>query len=496
EVCVKNLPVKISTTVRYDGPEPTLICPVYFEIDGQRIKEKTQSVKIENHGEAAVEFTHRFEDEGTHVVSVVLDPDQLPGDDRSDVALHVTSALPVLLVDGTPSFDPTRSEVFFANLALMAPTNRTPWIQTTIIEKEQLNAEILKNQAVVILANVDALTPVQAGDLIDFVNHQGGGVLIALGDQINPEQYQKLLFHKEGLIPVEIKAHESNPGIDFGNLIQISSDSLQTPWLSRFRGEYASGLTAARFSHWWDVSILDAGVQPPEEATEKSEAKPRSMPIKIAELNNNKPLMYLMNHERGRVMLLTSSLDADWNNLPTKPDYVPFLHEAVFELSSGRVFRNINTDEPIVVPVPANTKIDQLEFLDPNNNPVTGTIDASANGATFQSQNTSLPGVYALNPRQGVETELKADRFVVNFDRSESDLTPLSEAQQKTLTDDYHLTFFKTLDELKQAMFSDVSETEFWRVLLLIFLLLMVGELFLTRRLVQGGHATLSDSSK
>lgn len=495
EVCVKNLPVKITSTIRYDGPEPSLICPVYFEIDGQRIPEKTQSVKIENHGEAAVEFTHRFEDEGTHVVSIVLDPDQLPGDDRSDAALNVTSALPVLLVDGTPSFDPTRSEVFFANLALMAPTNRTPWIQTTVIEKEQLNAEVLKNQAVVILANVESLSETQAGDLIDFVNLQGGGVLIALGDQINAAEYQKLLFHQDGLIPVELKAQATNPGIDFGTLVQISPDSLQTPWLARFRGEYASGLTAARFTHWWEVAHNDPAEQAPKTEEIEAETKTHSQPSIIAELNNENPLLLLMNHERGRVMLLTSSLDADWTNLPSKPDYVPFLHEAVFELSSGRVFRNINTDEPIVVPVPANTTMEQIEFLDPNSQPITGMIELSGAGATFQSQNTSLPGIYSLNPRPGSETDLKTDRFVVNFDRSESDLTPLSEIQQKTLTDQYQWTFFKTLDELKQAMFTDVSETEFWRVILLIFLLLMVGELFLTRRLVQGGHASLADDA-
>lgn len=491
EVCVKNLPVKISTTIRYDGPEPTLICPVYFEVDGQRIKEKTQSVRIDNHGEAAIEFQHRFENEGTHVVSVVLDSDQLPGDDRSDAALHVTSALPVLLVDGTPSFDPTRSEVFFANLALMAPTNRTPWIQTTIIEKEQLTTEILKNQAVVILANVDVLTEVQAGALIDFVNQQGGGVMITLGDQIDVEQYQKLLFHPEGLIPLKLKARETNSGIEFGNLTQIRSNSLQTPWLTRFRGEYANGLTSARYNQWWDVSF-EKGTLIPENQTE-SDTKNHTAPIEIAQLSNDKPLMLFMNHQRGRVLLMTSSLDADWNNLPAKPDYVPFLHEAVFELSSGRVFRNINTDEPIVVGVPAKTKIAQLEFLDPNGEPAMGTIDESTTGATFQCQQTSLPGIYALNPKPGIKAELKPDRFVVNFDRSESDLTPLTEEQQKTLTEKYKLTFFKTLDELKQAMFSDVSETEFWRVLLLIFLLLMIGELFLTRRLVQGGHSALPD---
>lgn len=496
EVCVKNLPVKISTTIRYDGPEPTRICPVYFEVDGQRIKEKTQSVKIENHGEAAVEFQYRFDKEGTHVISIVLDPDQLPGDDRSDVALHVTSALPVLLVDGTPHFDSTRSEVFFANLALMAPANRTPWIQTTIIEKAQLTPDILKNQAVVILANVDTFTEVQAGALIDFVNHEGGGVLIALGDQINAEQYQKLLFHPKGLMPLELKAIESNRGADFGNLIQIKSDSLQTPWLTRFRGAYANGMTSARFNHWWDVALTDQIKPPQDDQTDKADVKPPSTPVEIAELTNDKPLMLFMDHQRGRVLLMTSSLDADWNNLPAKPDYVPFLHEAVFELSSGRVFRNINTDEPIVVPVPDNTTIDQFNFIDPNDQPATGTIEQSANGASFHCQNTSLPGVYALNPKPGMETELIADRFVVNFDRSESDLTPLSEEQQKTLTDENHLTFFKTLDELKQAMFSDVSETEFWRILLLIFLLLMVGEMFLTRRLVQGGHAALPDDLK
>tara|TARA_R110002111_G_scaffold168038_1_gene233902 strand:+ start:209849 stop:212110 length:2262 start_codon:yes stop_codon:yes gene_type:complete len=497
EVCVENLPVIISTTIRYDGAEPTRICPVYFEVDGQRIKEKTQSIKIENHGEAAVEFQYRFDKEGTHVISVVLDADQLPGDDRSDAALHVTSALPVLLVDGTPDFDATRSEVFFANLALMAPTNRTPWIQTSVIEKEQLTPEILKNQAVVILANVDTFTEVQAGALIDFVNHEGGGVMIALGDQINPEQYQKLLFHPAGLMPLKIKSLESNPGVEFGNLIQIKPDSLQTPWLTRFRGAYANGLTSARFNQWWDVSPTNAAPPPPkDDQTEKPEALPQSAPLEIARLTNEKPLMLFMNHPRGRVLLMTSSLDADWNNLPAKPDYVPFLHEAVFELSSGRVFRNINTDEPIVVPVPANTTMDQFDFLDPNQKPATGRIVPSAHGATFHCENTSLPGVYSLNPKAGKETELKADRIVVNFDRSESDLTPLSEAQQKTLSEECHLTFFKTLDELKQAMFSDVSETEFWRILLLIFLLLMVGEMFLTRRLVQGGHATLPDDLK
>lgn len=496
EVCVKNLPVKISTTVRYDGPEPTLICPVYFEVDGQRIKEKTQSVKIENHGEAAIEFQHRFEQEGTHVVSVVLDPDQLPGDDRSDAALQVTSALPVLLVDGTPSFDPTRSEVFFANLALTAPTNRTPWIQTTVIEKEQLNADLLKNNAVVILANVDFLTELQAGELTDFVNQQGGGVMIALGDRIDREQYQKLLFQPQGLIPVELIAQEENKGIEFGNLVQIDADSLQTPWLNRFRGEYANGLTTARFNHWWDVTFLKESSPPPEEQADSTSASPPSAPQELARLSNDKPLLIMKNHERGRVLLMTSSLDADWNNLPSKPDYVPFLHEAVFELSSGRVFRNINTDEPIVVPVPAETTIDKLAFLNPNGEPVTGTIDQTVNGASFQTQNTSLPGVYQLNPKPELAEKLKPDRFVVNFDRSESNLTPLSAAEQKSLSDNYHLTFFKTLDELKQAMFSDVSETEFWRFLLLIFLLLMVGELVLTRRLVQGGHVSLPESEQ
>ncbi|QDT25836.1 BatA domain-containing protein [Gimesia panareensis] len=498
EVCVKNLPVKISTTIRYDGPEPNLICPVYFEIDGQRIKEKTQSVKIENHGEAAVEFQHRFDQEGTHVISVVLDPDDLPGDDRSDAALQVTSALPVLLVDGTPSFDPTRSEVFFANLALTAPTNRTPWIQTTVIEKDQLTADLLKNQAVVILANVDSLTEVQAGALIDFVNLQGGGVMIALGDQVNPQEYQKVLFQPQGLIPVELKAQEASQGLEFGNVTQIDSDSLQSPWLNRFRGEYANGLTAARFNRWWDIMLLETEAPPADEkdGAAESDVPAPIAPQEIAKLTNQKPLLVMMNHQRGRVLLMTSSLDADWNNLPSKPDYVPFLHEAVFELSSGRVFRNLQLDEPIVVPVPAGTTIEQFTFLDPNEKPAVGTIDPAVNGATFQCTNTSLPGIYQLNPKSDKNPELRPDRFVVNFDRSESNLTPLSEAEQKSLTETYHFTFFKTLDELKQGMFSDVSETEFWRFLLLIFLLLMVGELFLTRRLVQGGHVSLPEENK
>jgi hypothetical protein len=39
---------------------------------------------------------------GSHVIGVTLDGDDLPGDNRSEAAVVVTAALPVLQVDGEP----------------------------------------------------------------------------------------------------------------------------------------------------------------------------------------------------------------------------------------------------------------------------------------------------------------------------------------------------------------------------------------------------------
>jgi hypothetical protein len=106
-----------------------------------------------------------------------------------------------------------------------------------------------------------------------------------------------------------------------------------------------------------------------------------------------------------------------------------------------------------------------------------------------------LPGVYRL-VRRG-RPDASAEYFVADGDRRESDLTPLSEAERQTLRGNGRLQMIRTPEELAAAALHDAPRRELWWLLLLGVLALLVGEVAMTRRLVQGGHEPIDweDSS-
>ena len=84
----------------------------------------------------------------------------------------------------------------------------------------------------------------------------------------------------------------------------------------------------------------------------------------------------------------------------------------------------------------------------------------------------------------------RPEYFVVNFDRSESDVTPLDEAQREQLSSDDRLTFVNDLPDLRKNMFAESSRTEIWWLLLYVFVGSLALETWMTRRMVQGGYGT------
>ncbi|MGH7129003.1 MAG: vWA domain-containing protein, partial [Planctomycetaceae bacterium] len=192
ELTVADFPIRIQTKIRSSGEEAATR-RVYLEVDGQRLKETTLTVQIPPAGEATVEFEYRPPSIGSHVVSVVLDDDPLPGDNRADAALAVTEALPVLLIDGDPQPDPARSETFFAQAALSATGNDTPWVAARVVRWDAFQSADLDGVEAVLLANVPALTETQAAALTEFVG-RGGGLFVALGDRVDAAEYNRRLY--------------------------------------------------------------------------------------------------------------------------------------------------------------------------------------------------------------------------------------------------------------------------------------------------------------
>lgn len=509
ELTVVNFPVRIRTRLKNSGAKVASNRKVHLEVDGQRLADKTISVRVEPDGQATIEFEHRFRTPGSHVVAVSIDEDSLPGDDRSEAAIEITDALPILLVDGSNNPNPARSEVFFAKSALSAVANPTPWIAARTVSSTSFSNESIGDAQVIVLANVARLTDSQLDAVTNFVD-SGGGLGITLGEHVDRQWYNSRLYGRgQGLLPAWLENVESAPaGIDDAP-VTILSESLQLPWISRFQTGGDDGLLDTRFSRWFSTTLqpelppdsVDPDKADPNEnpktapSADVSDRAPASI---VGKYSNGKTFLVSRSFGRGRVALLTSTLDADWTTLPARPDYVAFLHEWIFQLASGRVTRNVETGTPLLFPIAQDDSADAWVFIDPDGREATPLPAGDELRPMVRLDQTHLPGTYRLRkrPLDNEQPNPAHDEFfVVNFDRSESELAPLSDEQWAELTDENRLHRIETPEELFDSLETDSSRIELWHLLLLAFLAILIGEVVMTRRLVQGGHVFVEEVS-
>jgi hypothetical protein len=497
ELTVVDFPIRFRTTIRNTGAKAGSKRRVFLEVDGQRLADRSVTVQVEPNGQVTAEFEHRFQTPGSHRISVSIEEDSLPADDRADAAIVIADALPALLIDGNPNADPTRSEMFFASLALSPPGNETPWIQARTVPVAALQMADLTPVRIAVLANAARLTDAQVTMLQSFVD-QGGGLAITLGDQTDRDWFNAKLFADgSGMLPGLLESHEKAPDLDEEDTkaVTILGESLTLPWISGFQAGSDDGFLDARFSDWFKVtpaSANEADAALIEKADDETGPPSRESAIVAARLTNGDPLIVTRRYGRGDVGLLTSTIDADWNTLPTKPDYVAFLHELVFRLASARSSRNVETGTPLVLSIEPGDTEANWTVVDPEDNESTPVKAGDELNPAIRFDGTWLPGVYEFrrtNPGGNVGGAVpQSEVFVVNFDRSESDLEPLADERWGELTGEERLRRINEPGELFSAIQSDSARVEIWQLLLFVFLAILVGEVLMTRRLVQGGH--------
>ena len=493
ELTVPGVPVRISSKVRYSGGENAITRKVHLEVNGQRLADQTLQLKLPPNGEATVEFERRFEQVGSQLIGVVLENDALPGDNRSEAVVVVADSLPIVLVDGDKRLDPTRSETFFARAALMATGGEVSRIKPTILTPDAISAESLRDAAVLVLANVEALSAEQLSLLDRFVA-SGRGLLFALGDKTPQAGFANESGQPgAGLLPVSLKAIGTvQTAAEAGKSalgVLVAGNSLELPWLKPFRSDKGGTLTDARFTKWWKVEGQKSGgsSQEPGGAATSDPQPSLGTAVTIAKLTNGDPWLVTRRYGRGTTAVLTSPLDADWNTLPAKQDYVPWLHELLFALASPTTSRNVDVGTPLSLNIAPQMNLADFEFLAPNNAPLAATLidDDFQPGARLDS--ATLPGVYRFTAKAHAGQPSPTDElFVTNFDRGESDLTPLTDDQCATLAGTDRLTFVTDLAQLQRQMFADGSRTELWWLLLYGFLAFLAFEVWLTRRMLNG----------
>ncbi|MBW3541728.1 MAG: VWA domain-containing protein [Planctomycetes bacterium] len=534
ELTVARFPVRIKTRVRYQGGTAAASRQVSLEVDGQRLRDKSQTYQFPAPGprgsEVTVEFEYRFTTPGSHLVSVVVGDDNLPGDNRADAAVVVAESIPVLLVDGDPHLDPIRSETVLARAALSPALNPDPLVAATVVPWDRLDADRFGEYDVVLLANVRRLNERQAGALEDYVAG-GGGLFVALGDKVDAQTWNSLLYEDgAGLLPAKLEAIESETARERGGA-RVANESLDLPWMQMFRAEHDGDLTEARFLSWWQVDprppaddVRATGSDPFADerhstledrlSAKGSDPFPasRSMPVVAARFDTGDEFLVTRRYGRGGVLLMSAPIDADWSTLPAKDDYVTLLHELILYLAAQKSSRNVEAGEPLVLSVPPEMRVEGYAFHGPGKTVLDAVRAGDELRAVARLDDTSLPGVYEFRRRTDVPGQNppypplskggqggvsapgeRTEHFVVNFDRGESDLTPLDAEERERLSQDGRLTFAANREKLKELMFTDTGRAPLARTLLYVFLAFLVFEVVMTRRLVRGGHEAIEE---
>jgi hypothetical protein len=428
------------------GPEPVMNVELW--LDGEETDRKMAG--IDPGSEGAVTFFFEGLGEGSHRIEMRLREDDYAADDVRYAGLDLAPPVRVLLVDGDPGFTLVENETFFVREALR-PERLSPMDPVAVrsIGVEELARADLDSFDVVILANVPA--PPDGRALTDFVS-QGGGLVLFWGDNCRAGEYARSL---PSLLPARLGESETAAT---GSPFRVGAVDYEDAGLSVFRPPDGGTLSTAAFTR-------RAGVV--------EELQGSTVPARFAD---GQPWMIRGRTGDGEILLFTSSADLAWNDLPTKPAFVPLLRRSILGLSGNldpnrdtgifvgeeKVFSGVSGSAPAAVVVTApDGSISRVKFK------------PSEEGKAARYRAAGQLGFFSftLGDEEGI--------FAVNAPSVESDLYRIGEGELKSRFQQVPLEVFSQDGGENGADFFQAGTHSLTRPLFITLFFLLLVEMLL-----------------
>ncbi|MBN1825153.1 MAG: BatA domain-containing protein [Candidatus Eisenbacteria bacterium] len=385
-----------ATAINY-GEEPTEGL-VTLLLDGER--RGTSPIRLEPGGTESVLFSVLLRGGGTHAGEIRLDDDPLPRDDAFFFTFHRPDRLEVLLV-GDPSGEGTR----YLRNALDPDGNEGAegeggMIHVQTADPSELRSIRLDRFHAVFLAGPAVRDEGVVAPLEEYVLG-GGGVVIVPGDGIDVGFYNRVLLPRLAG-NVRFGPVASSPG---GLPAGVDRFDAEHPLFTVFRQGLDRALRDLRIYRHLRI---------------ETDAAARA----VARIADGDPLLVEARRGAGRVFLWAVGADPEWSDLPTRPFFLPLVHETVRYLYSGgalhmgslavgRSYRKDVTGLVLGEEVLCRTPREEVA-LQPR---------SEGDRLLLEFDGTGLPGFYRI------ESEGFDDLFAVNPETEESDLAPLPESE-------------------------------------------------------------------
>lgn len=275
--------------------------------------------------------------------------DSLELDNVRYFSISAEDAIAVLCVEDWETEKPFLQASYYLRRALEpalpGPASRSSYVRAKLTTRALLRTMDLKKFEVVVLADVSALDPL-AADRVEAFVRAGGGLVVFVGEQTSPDLYNREAHRKgAGWLPAEFQAKtgDENRRERFWTLVPRDRGH---ELFRSYDEESWSELSSTRFYRY--LSVV-----PAEDASV------------LAVYDNDDPAILERKVGEGRVILFTSTGNAEWTDFPKRGTYVPLIHQLVRYLSPrDRQSRsNLRLDEPLSAAFGGTRSSRELEGL-------------------------------------------------------------------------------------------------------------------------------------
>jgi hypothetical protein len=469
-VAVRNQSAEVEVKVRNYGSSPRAGMELTLSVirpsdpplkagdGGRRLNKEPLVVTVGPRSSTTMRVPVTFHETGSHVLSAQIIAPGLEADNRCQTAIDVTDPIETLIVSGDEQADEVRKESFFLRVALAPywsrrggdPRKSGDLAIVHVRNASEMAGINFRDYQVIVLANVPQMSAETARALEQRI-YEGGGLIIAPGNFTRVDNFNSLLYRDGlGLSPAKLDA--AAPG----------------------DGSRATGLLGLELGH--PIFRFRRGSDPLPGAVigRYFPAVPRQGDSRVlASYASGEPFLIEGPRGRGRVLLVTSPLDGDWNTLPLYPFYLPFVQSMVrYACGVSAGSRNLLPGD--VIALSFDEPMQQIEAWRNEEKLAVG-----EDRSQVRLTDTQQPGVYRIEAkgRSG-----KVVHIVVQSPRGESDLTPLSGDQWQKLEQNLG---FRRVDMDRQnlgpLLVAERRGRELWLELVVIALVLGVAEMALAR---------------
>ncbi|HPD13797.1 MAG TPA: VWA domain-containing protein [Planctomycetota bacterium] len=370
-----------------------------LSVNGKPVVQETFAVRPG--APVPVTLTTRLGGAGTYRCTVSLQEDALAIDDQHYFTAKIGERSKVLVVDGDPSAVAALGETFYLGNALSpatglvtAPGDEGPApVDARIITAAELPAAKLDDFRTLILCNVPALDGSDQVKIENFLR-EGGNLWVFLGGKVNAAHYNDWKF-----LPITLGQPVGDPtrrqAFEFGEQRE-GHPLFKTPL----------DLRSARF-------FLCVGAN-------RASLKPGA--AVLLSFTNGQPALVEGAFGKGKVLLFTSTADADWNNFPLRRAYLPWVHQVIYYLAGadvqGAAFR---LREPVKFQALTAQYRERIVVTDPTGRRIVLPPPVLQGGyAECVFKETDLPGLYQVAADPAFTN---SGGFGVNLDVKESVIT-------------------------------------------------------------------------